>query len=110
MPPLNGWQVLTLAVLIARMGPKAVLNAVRRVSSAGACRFDSTFHIPSNVYTQRRLTLSTEAPAPAATYSDPALSEGNRMLLFWACFASLIATSFGFIIRAMLIDTWGTQF
>jgi len=31
-------------------------------------------------------------------------------LLFWACFISLVATSFGFIIRANLIDTWALQF
>lgn len=31
-------------------------------------------------------------------------------LLFWACFIALVATSFGFIIRANLIDTWATQF
>jgi MFS family permease len=42
--------------------------------------------------------------------TDPALEEGNRKLLFWACFASLIATSFGFIIRALLIDEWGVRF
>ncbi len=37
-------------------------------------------------------------------------SEQQNKLLFWACFAALIATSFGFIIRALLIDTWGAQF
>ncbi len=30
--------------------------------------------------------------------------------LFWACFIALVATSFGFIIRANLIDTWAHQF
>lgn len=30
--------------------------------------------------------------------------------LFWACFISLIATAFGFIVRAMIIDDWGDQF
>ena len=38
------------------------------------------------------------------------LPESQRKTLFWACFAALIATSFGFIIRALLIPTWGTQF
>jgi MFS family permease len=33
----------------------------------------------------------------------------NR-LLFVGCFLALIATAFGFIVRAMLIDTWGEQF
>ncbi len=30
--------------------------------------------------------------------------------LFWACFIALIATAFGFIVRSVLIDEWGTQF
>src|SRR5438445_7688101 len=38
------------------------------------------------------------------------MSENQKKTLFWACFAALIATSFGFIIRALLIDTWGAQF
>ena len=54
--------------------------------------------------------MSTFTEVPSGPQADSALSEGNRRLLFWACFASLIATSFGFIIRAMLIDTWGTEF
>src|SRR5258706_12625256 len=36
--------------------------------------------------------------------------EQQHKMLFWGCFAALVATSFGFIIRALLIDTWGTQF
>lgn len=38
--------------------------------------------------------------------------EGNRgnQRLFWGCFIALIATSFGFIIRALIIDDWGTEF
>jgi len=31
-------------------------------------------------------------------------------LLFWACFAALTATSFGFIIRALIMDDWARQF
>ncbi len=31
-------------------------------------------------------------------------------LLLWACFAALTATSFGFIIRALIMDEWATQF
>ena len=46
-------------------------------------------------------TTPNEAVAPT--------DQQNKML-FWACFAALIATSFGFIIRALLIDTWGAQF
>ncbi len=30
--------------------------------------------------------------------------------LFWACFLALIATAFGFIVRALIIDEWGTDF
>ena len=37
-------------------------------------------------------------------------SDTQRKLLFWACFLALIATAFGFIVRAFLIDTWATQF
>ena len=35
--------------------------------------------------------------------------QGDKKL-FWACFVSLIATSFGFIVRANLMDTWAVQF
>jgi MFS family permease len=31
-------------------------------------------------------------------------------LLFVGCFLALIATAFGFVVRTMLIDEWGTQF
>ena len=34
----------------------------------------------------------------------------KNMLLFWGCFAALIATAFGFQVRAMLMETWGTEF
>lgn len=30
--------------------------------------------------------------------------------LFWACFTALIATAFGFIVRAMIMDDWKNQF
>ena len=30
--------------------------------------------------------------------------------LFWACFIALITTAFGFIVRAMIIDEWATDF
>ena len=32
------------------------------------------------------------------------------MKLFWGCFIALIATAFGFIIRALIIGDWGTDF
>lgn len=34
----------------------------------------------------------------------------NDRRLFWACFLSLIATAFGFIIRAMIMDDWAREF
>ena len=37
------------------------------------------------------------------------MSRQNK-LLFWGCFAALIATAFGFIVRAMLMDSWGREF
>jgi MFS family permease len=38
------------------------------------------------------------------------LTEKKKKQLFWACFVSLMATSFAFMVRAMLISTWGRQF
>ena len=40
--------------------------------------------------------------------SDP--NQRRNRLLFWGCFASLIATAFGFQVRAMLMETWGAEF
>jgi MFS family permease len=37
-------------------------------------------------------------------------ADQKQVQLFWACFAALIATSFGFIIRVLLQDTWGAEF
>jgi len=37
-------------------------------------------------------------------------SSGHDKLLFWGCFVALVATAFGFIVRAMIIDDWGTEF
>lgn len=36
--------------------------------------------------------------------------ETHDKLLFWACFIALVATAFGFIIRALIMDEWGRQF
>jgi MFS family permease len=41
--------------------------------------------------------------------TEQSVSEGDKRL-FWACFLALIATAFGFIVRSMIIDTWGVQF
>jgi MFS family permease len=35
---------------------------------------------------------------------------GGRRFMFWTCFVSLVATSFGFISRAFLLGDWGTAF
>lgn len=37
-------------------------------------------------------------------------NEAPDMSLFWGCFIALIATSFGFIIRALIIDDWAADF
>ncbi len=37
-------------------------------------------------------------------------SGDGEKYLFWACFIALIATAFGFMVRGVLIDEWGTQF
>ncbi len=34
----------------------------------------------------------------------------NQLLLFWGCFFALIATAFGFIVRAQIIGDWETEF
>src|SRR5688572_19374231 len=36
--------------------------------------------------------------------------QDHQKRLFWGCFISLIATAFGFVIRGMLMPTWGTEF
>lgn len=43
------------------------------------------------------------APAPNSAHQ-------HDKLLFWACFIALIATAFGFIIRALIMDEWGREF
>ncbi len=37
-------------------------------------------------------------------------TDAPDMGLFWGCFIALIATSFGFIIRALIIDDWASAF
>jgi len=48
------------------------------------------------------------ANSTSAPVSD--MNEKHDLLLFWGCFMALIATAFGFIIRAMIIEQWGRQF
>lgn len=38
------------------------------------------------------------------------LQNKHDLLLFWGCFVALIATAFGFIVRAMIIDDWAVEF
>ena len=39
-----------------------------------------------------------------------AVNDANRRYLFWACFVALVATSFAFIIRVMVMDSWQVAF
>lgn len=39
-----------------------------------------------------------------------ASSQDHRMRLFLGCFIALIATAFGFAVRAAILETWGQQF
>ena len=41
--------------------------------------------------------------------NSSAMEDGNKRL-FWGCFVALIATAFGFIVRAMIINDWGAEF
>ena len=34
----------------------------------------------------------------------------NEKLLFWACFASIVATAFGFIIRSQIVGDWAREY
>jgi fucose permease len=38
------------------------------------------------------------------------MEEKSKKSLFYACFVALMATSFGFMLRAMLITEWGVEF
>lgn len=38
------------------------------------------------------------------------MNSSNDKRLFLACFVALVATAFGFIIRAMIMDQWATEF
>lgn len=42
--------------------------------------------------------------------SAASASKGHDQRLFWGCFMALIATAFGFIVRAMVIGDWAIQF
>ena len=43
--------------------------------------------------------------------NSPAKAPGlNEKLLFWACFASIVATAFGFVVRSQIVDVWAEQY
>ena len=47
--------------------------------------------------------------ATAAAAESHGLHQHDKRL-FWGCFIALIATAFGFIIRALIINDWGSDF
>src|SRR3712207_6640703 len=56
--------------------------------------------------------MAAEAPLGRGEAGQPA-SEGysqEQMRLFIGCIVALVATSFGFIIRALILNDWGVQF
>lgn len=54
------------------------------------------------------MSQSASAPAAPPSYEMAGGEHANR--LFLACFASMFATSFAFIVRALVITDWGNQF
>ena len=46
----------------------------------------------------------------ATAYTSSPSTDAPDMKLFWGCFIALIATAFGFIIRALIIDDWAADF
>ncbi len=51
--------------------------------------------------------MDTHQYDPAAPAQAPSL---NDKLLFWACFASIVATAFGFIIRSQIVGNWASEY
>jgi MFS family permease len=47
--------------------------------------------------------------AAAPAHGSHSLQSHDKRL-FWGCFIALIATAFGFIVRALIINDWGTDF
>ncbi|MFN3650801.1 MAG: MFS transporter [Armatimonadota bacterium] len=54
--------------------------------------------------------MSSAAKVGPKEFAGSDLPENKKVMLFWACFAALIATAFGFIVRVFLIPEWGDQF
>ncbi len=38
------------------------------------------------------------------------MNTSRGKLLFWGCFAAVVATAFGFVVRSFVIDEWGQEF
>ena len=51
--------------------------------------------------------MNTHTSVPTAPAQEPSL---NDKLLFWACFASIVATAFGFIIRSQIVGDWAREY
>ncbi len=43
-------------------------------------------------------------------YNQQQPTEKPDMKFFYACFVSLVTTSFGFILRALILPEWGREF
>ena len=52
----------------------------------------------------------SDSPPVTVSPGTAAVEGAPDMKLFWACFISLIATAFGFIIRAFLLDEWAESY
>ena len=52
----------------------------------------------------------SDSPPVTVSPGTAAVEGAPDMKLFWACFISLIATAFGFIIRAFLMGEWQTDY
>jgi len=51
-----------------------------------------------------------EATEESSVVEDAPETEEGSKLLFWGCFVALVATSFGFVLRALVIGEWGKEF
>ncbi len=51
--------------------------------------------------------MSTNPSEPSASTQAPSL---NDKLLFWACFTSIVATAFGFIVRSQIVGEWAREY
>jgi len=47
---------------------------------------------------------------PSRLPAEGEAAAGRQARLFWGCFIALVATSFGFVVRAMVIGAWAEEF